>query len=87
MKLKIIKSKKFEAKGVAQIHYTVAYKGRVFGVSSMRFEPEQLVVTGDILSIECHVEVLKNVSVDQLTGETKTFLDIVPEMDLNLVEF
>jgi len=84
MKLKLIKSKAFEAKGEKHTHYTVAYKGRVFGVSTMRFAPEDITVADNVLTINCDVEVLKNVSVDELDGSTKVFLDIVPKLDILL---
>ncbi len=88
MKVKILKKKAFQAKGVDHTHYTVAYKGRVFGVSTMRFEEGELQEeTGDILSIPNDVEVLKHVSTDNLTGETSTFLDIVPKSGLVIAEF
>ncbi len=86
MKLKLIKSKAFESKGDKHTHYTVAYKGRVFGVSTMRFATDDIVVDApnNTLEITCDVEVLKNQSVDQLTGEVKMFLDIVPKLDILL---
>lgn len=85
-KLKVIKSKSFEVKGVQHTHYTCAYKGRVFGVSTMRFEGEldSLVVAGDVLTISCDVELLKHTSTDQLTGEVRSFVDIVPKLDVLL---
>ena len=87
MKLKLIKSKAFTAKGVTHTHYTVAYKGRVFGLSTMRFEDKDITVEGDVLTINTDVEVLKESSTDQLTGETKAFLSIVPKMDILLAGF
>ncbi len=85
MKLKLIKTKAFESKGDKHTHYTVAYKGRVFGVSTMRFAPEDITVGDDgILTIKCDVEVLKNISTDPLDGTTKVFLDIVPKLDILL---
>ena len=89
IKLKIIKQKNFEANGQPQTHYTAAYKGRVFGLSTLRWsgDADAISVDGDILSINADVEVLKNTSADQLTGEVKTYLDIVPKSGLTLAEF
>ncbi len=84
MKLKLIKSKAFESKGEKYNHYTVAYKGRVFGVSTMRFAPEDITVGDGVITLNCDVEVLKNISTDPLTGDTKVFLDIVPKLDILL---
>jgi len=84
MKLKLIKTKSFESKGESFNHYTVAYKGRVFGVSTMRFNPEDIAVDGDTLTLKTDVEVLKNQSVDPITGEIRMFLDIVPKLDIML---
>lgn len=84
MKLKLIKSKAFEAKGEKHNHYTVAYKGRVFGISSMRFAPEDITVDESVITLNCDVEMLKHTSVDQLTGEARVFIDIVPKLDLLL---
>lgn len=84
--LKIIKTKPFEANGESHTHYTCAYKGRVFGVSSLRFN-EELSVKDDKLTISGDIEVLKRTSTDPLTGETKSFLDIVPASGLTLAEF
>jgi len=81
MKFKIIKSKAFEAKGQKAIHYSVAFKGRVFGVNSLRFseEPEDtLKVEGDVLTISCDVAVLKRV--DSTLEGTKTYHDLVPKV-------
>ena len=89
MKVKIIKLKEFEAKGVKAIHYTVAYRGRVFGVNTLRFADmeDSLTVEKDILTFHCDVEVIKRIDTDQLTGEVRTFIDIVPASGLKLAEF
>ena len=87
--LKVIKTKAFEANKEKHVHYTTAYKGRVFGVSTLRHDADALtydakastlVITGD-------VEVLKDTSVDVLTGETNNYLSIVPRMDIALAVF
>ena len=86
-KLKVIKVKAFESKGEKHFHYTCAYKGRVFGISTMRFDEGDLTVEGDVITINTDIEVLKEVVLDQLTGETKQFLSVVPKVGLTLAEF
>ena len=88
-KLKIIKSKNFTVQDTDHTHYVAAYKGRVFGVSTLRFEdnPEDLVADKGVLTIKCDIEVLKNTSTDPLDGSTKTYLDIVPKAGLSLAAF
>jgi hypothetical protein len=86
--VKVIKSKEFTTKeGVKATHYVCAYKGRVFGVSTLRFEPKDLEVKDNILTIKCDVEVLKHTSIDSLTGEVSNYLDIVPKCDIALAAF
>ena len=87
LKLKVIKSKKFKVKDADHIHYTAAYKGRVFGVSTLRFETNDFTVKDDVLTLNVDVEVIKNRSTDPLTGEVRNFLDVVPKMDISLAEF
>lgn len=89
MKVKVIKLKNFEVNSVPQIHYTCAYKGRVFGVSTLRFESTDLAYNADesTLTFKTDVEVMVNKTVDQLTGEAKTYLDIVPKLGLNAADF
>lgn len=87
VKLKIIKVKEFEVKGEKHDYYTAAYKGRLFGVSTLRVPKEDIKVEGDTLTISCEVEVLKNTNTDPLTGTTKVFLDLVPASGLVLAEF
>lgn len=87
VKLKLIKSKAFEAKGVNHTHYTAAYKGRVFGVSTMRFDAEDIEVKDDVITIKTEVEVLKNTVNDSLDGTSTTYLDLVPKSGLVLAEF
>ena len=86
-KLKVIKSKSFEAQGQPHTHYTAAYKGRVFGVSTLRFEESDLEVKDGIITIKTDIEVLKNKHVDALTGEQRAYLDIVPKVGISLAEF
>lgn len=84
MKLKVIKSKEFTVNSESHTHYTVAYKGRVFGLSTLRFPKEDIVVEDDTLTIKVDVEVLRNQSVDKITGEVSNYLDIVPKLDIAL---
>lgn len=89
MKIKVIKFKSFEANNLPQTHYTCAYKGRVFGVSTLRFEESDLVFDAEssTLKFNVDVEVMVNKTADQLTGESKTYLDIVPKLGLNAADF
>jgi hypothetical protein len=83
IKLKVIKSKSFEVTGKSHTHYTVAYKGRVFGVSTLRWEGEDLKEDNGVLTIgDC--EVIKRVNTDTITGEVSTYLDLVPKLDVIL---
>jgi len=90
MAFKIIKEKSFEYKDSSTgadalgTHYTVAHKGRVFGVSSLRFEEGDLKKEGNTLTIKGELEIRKETLVDQLTGEAKPYLSIYPKMDLQL---
>ena len=84
LKAKIIKKKDFTVSGNPHTHYTVAYKGRVFGVSTLRWE-EGLKEEEGVLSLtDC--EVVKRTSVDDVTGEVSTYLDLVPKLDVTLAE-
>ena len=88
--LKVIKAKSFQIDGVNHNHFTCAYKGRVFGVSSLRFDDQAVLIhdtTAKTLKIDTDVEVLKRTDTDQLTGETKAYLDIVPKIDILLADF
>ena len=87
--LKVIKVKDFEAQGVKHKHYTCAYKGRAFGVSTLRFEKEDFIVDdkANTLTLKTDVEVLKSINTDQLTGETVQYLNLVPKSGLILADF
>ena len=87
MKLRVIKVKDFVANEANHKHYTCAYKGRVFGISSLRFEEGDFIADDTTLTLKCEVEVLKRDSTDPLTGEAKTFLDIVPKVGISLAAF
>ena len=87
LKLKVIKSKKFKANDEDHVHYTCAYRGRVFGVSTLRFEKDDFTVKENVLSLNTDVEVIKNTATDELTGQVRTFLAVVPKMDIALAEF
>ena len=89
MKVKVIKLKAFKVADANHVHYTCAYKGRVFGVSTLRFEESDLSYDDkeSTLKFNVDVEVMVNKTVDQLTGEAKTYLDIVPKLGLNAADF
>ena len=89
MKVKVIKTKNFEVNSLPQTHYTCAYKGRVFGVSTLRFEKSDLSYDDkeSTLKFNVDVEVMVNKTTDQLTGESKTYLDIVPKLGLDAADF
>ena len=83
----IIKQKPFTTKdNKSGIHYSVTYKGRVFGLNTLRFEGEEkdfLIVSGNKIQTG-DVELRKTTKVDALTGEVSTFLDLVPKLDIAL---
>ncbi len=87
--LKVIKKKDFEVSKVKHVHYTAAYKGRVFGVSTLRFEDGEIVedTKTNTITIPKEVEVIKEVNTDPLTGEVTTYLTVVPKLDLVLAAF
>lgn len=87
LKLKVIKSKEFTANSESHTHYSCAYKGRVFGVSTLRFEKDDFTVENNVLTLTTEVEVQKNTSTDPLTGDVKVFLDIVPKCTLAVAEY
>lgn len=84
--MKLIKTKAFQANGQDATHHVVAYKGRVFGVNSLRFEANDFKVDEKAktltLNVEC--EIIKRT--ESNLGETTTYLDIVPKLDLALSE-
>ncbi len=84
--LKVIKSKAFKAQGQDHMHHTVAYKGRLFGVNSLRFEEGDFTLDDKektiILNVDC--ELKKDTRVDQVTGETTEWIGLVPKLDLAL---
>lgn len=86
---KIIKTKDFTVDGTNHTHYTVAYRGRVFGVSTLRFEDGDIEVSKDkkTLSFKVNLEVLKRQATDALGVVTGSYLDLVPKCDLDLADF
>ncbi len=83
MKFKVIKSKEFTTKsGEKHIHHTVAYKGRVFGLNTLRWEGIELKNESGIINVSEDCELKQITDTDLLTGVTKTFIDIVPKLDL-----
>lgn len=89
IKLKVIKKKAFTAKGEDHTHYSAAYKGRIFGVSTLRFDADDITFNEaeSTITIGCEVDVLKNVNTDPLDGKISTFLDLVPKSGLILADF
>ena len=87
-KLKVIKSKSFTNDGIEHTHYVCAYKGRVFGVNSMKFEgnEDMLKVDGKVLTINGDIEVLKETTHDALANTSTTYLAIVPKLGLELAD-
>lgn len=91
-KLEIIKSKAFKVQDTDHTHYTCSYKGRVLGVSSLRFagEKKDVLTTGTMpngkpaLIVDCDVNIIKALNTDQITGESKVYLDLVPKLDIAL---
>ena len=77
---KIIKETSFTtSKEESGIHYSVAYKGRVFGVNTLRFEnDEDIKADKGLLSFNCPVEIVK---------DKEGYLTILPKIDLALAEF
>lgn len=90
IKLKIIKQKNFEYEGTKHTFYTCAYKGRVFGVSTMLWSEDldSLKAKDNVLTITTDVEVKKTPgTVDQLTGEVSpSFFNIVPQLGLVIAD-
>lgn len=92
MDFKIIKQKAFSFKDKATgneinaTNYSVSHKGRVLNVSSLRFGDNELTPSEDGLSlkIEGALELRKENSTDQLTGEVREFLSLYPKMDIPL---
>ena len=84
MKFKLIKSKKFTVGTVEHTHYTVAYKGRVFGLNSLRWEGTDIKVDANSVTVEGECELKKTESTDLLTGVVTSYIDIVPKLELVL---
>ena len=90
MAFKIIKKKDFtfdqDGTQTSGTHYTIAHKGRVFGVSSLRFDEGDLkpAEDGKTLSIEGALEIKAEQVADQITGEIRTFYSLYPKLDLQL---
>ncbi len=91
MNFKLIKSKEFtftdsnntEVKGV---NHVVAYKGRVFNLSSLNFEPKDIKVDNGVLTLNAECEVLREDYTNGL-GERVAGFKIMPKMDLVLSSF
>lgn len=86
LKLKVIKSKEFTVDTAKHTHFTCAYKGRVFSVSTIRWEGVKLKPVNNVLTLPSECEVLKHTSSDPIDGTTRVFLDIVPSLGLVLAD-
>ena len=83
---KIVKTSTFDVDGVTHKHYSCAYKGRVFGVNTLRFEASDITVKDNILTLNIDVEVLVETGVNQL-GESTKYLTLVPKCDFAVALF
>lgn len=91
MNFKLIKTKQFsftDASGttVNAANHIVAYKGRVFALSTLNFTEEEFSIDGNVLKLKVECEVVKEPYTNNL-GETVTALKIMPKMDLVLSSF
>lgn len=64
--------------------YRVAYKGRVYSVSSLRFEDGEITVKDGMLSFSIAVELKEEIATDKATGETTKLVAIYPKNDLQM---
>ena len=85
-KFTILKTTAFKAKEQDHTHYTLAYKGRVISVNTLRFPTEQLKVEGTTLEVSGDVSLVKRIESD-LDGTSKTYLDLMPKMDISVDDF
>jgi len=88
-KFKLIKTKDFKVGEAKHQHHIVAYKGRVLAINTLRWEGdmEHIKVEKDTVTITCEVDVLSRTETDGITGETKTYLDLMPKCGLTLAAF
>lgn len=82
--VKVLKATAFTAKGEQHTHYSVAFKGRGFGVSTLAFAKEDLELVGDTLNIKPKCEVSIRKETDTLTGITTQYNALVPELGLSV---
>ena len=85
--LKIIKSKDFVVGKDKHQHHTCAYKGRVFSVSTLRFEKSDITVAKGIVTINVDVEAVKQIGVNAETGVEQVYLSLVPKLDIDIALF
>lgn len=94
-KLKLIKSKEFQANGNTYHMYTVAYKGRVMGINTMYWTEESddideiIEVDNNVLTLKATAVIRKRDRIDELTGEKlpgAPYLDLMPKVDLEFSE-
>ncbi len=87
MKVKIIKKTDYEtSEGVKGTHYTVAYKGRAFGLFPTNFKEAEITVTDSEIEITVKPQILLEQVTNQETGEIRKLGRLVPEMDLQVAE-
>jgi hypothetical protein len=83
-KVKVLKATNFVAKGEQHTHYSVALKGRTFGVSTLAFDKEDLELNEGMLHIKGDLEVSIRKETDILTGVTEEYKALVPKLNLTL---
>lgn len=86
--LKILKISNFTTKDkVEHVHYTCAYKGRVFGVNTMNIDVESIrlsEIDNTMLTLSGDYEVAKRV-VQDLDGP-KVYLDLIPKIEFSITD-
>lgn len=91
MNFKLIKTKEFSftnAQGaeIKASNHIVAYKGRVFNLSTLNFEDKDFTITGDVLKLNVECDIVRENYTNNL-GELQTGLKVMPKMDLVLSSF
>lgn len=91
MNFKLIKSKEFSFKNaqgadVKASNHIVAYKGRVFNLSTLNFEPKDFSIADGVLKLNVECDIVRENYTNGL-GESQSGLKIMPKMDLVLSAF
>lgn len=84
---KLIKSSPFEFEGVKHSNYTIAYQGRVFQISTLNWNADDLELTDNSLKVLKPLEVIKKEAIDPITDCKVIRLSILPKCDLELGAF